>query len=258
MLRDLRVNSVCEQAMCPNIGECFSGNEATFLILGRHCTRRCSFCNIEKGAPSPPDEDEPRRVADAARRLSLKHVVVTSVTRDDLPDGGARFFAATVSSIRKSLPQATVEILIPDFRLSQEALAAVTGVFPDIIAHNVETVPALYKKVRQGADYRRSLEVLKTIKKISPGTRTKSGVMLGLGEKENEVCAVMRDLRSAGCGFLSIGQYLSPGPRHYPVKEYVPPEKFAYYKEAGRELGFSHIESGPYVRSSYRAAKYLR
>jgi len=244
--------------MCPNIGECFSRSEATFLILGRHCTRRCSFCNIEKGAPPPPDRDEPLRVADAVRKLSLKHVVITSVTRDDLPDGGAGIFAATVLSVRQKSPDTTIEILIPDFRLSEDALAIVTSSSADIIAHNVETVPALYSKVRQGADYSRSLGVLRAIKKISPRMRTKSGIMVGMGEKEEEVCSAMKDLRLTGCDFLSIGQYLSPSPRHYPVKEYIPPEKFDYYKQIGKELGFAHIESAPYVRSSYLAAKYLR
>jgi len=257
LLRDLRVNTVCEQAMCPNIGECFSRGEATFLILGRFCTRRCSFCNIEKGAPSAPDEDEPQRVADAAERLSLKHVVITSVTRDDLSDGGAGFFTAVVLKIRQRLPQTTIEILIPDFRLSQAALNIVTGSSADIIAHNVETTPSLYPQVRQGADYSRSLEVLRAIKKISPRTKTKSGIMLGLGEKEEEVCAVMKDLRLAGCDFLSIGQYLSPSQLHYPLKEYISPEKFDCYKQIGKELGFVHIESAPYVRSSYLAAGYL-
>ncbi|MDD5568522.1 MAG: lipoyl synthase [Candidatus Omnitrophica bacterium] len=257
LLKDLRVETVCEQAMCPNIGECFSRNEATFLILGRYCTRRCSFCNIEKGAPLPLDPGEPDRVAEAAARLSLKHIVITSVTRDDLPDGGAKVFADTVSCIRRSLSGLTIETLIPDFKLSLDALAVVAGASADIIAHNVETVPSLYAIVRQGGDYIRSLEVLRMVKKMSPGTRTKSGIMLGLGEKEEEVFSVMDDLRSAGCDFLSIGQYLSPSKQHYPVKEYITPEQFSFYKEKGEKSGFLHIESGPYVRSSYSAAKYL-
>ncbi|MFA5062937.1 MAG: lipoyl synthase [Candidatus Omnitrophota bacterium] len=257
LLKDLRVETVCEQAMCPNIGECFSRNEATFLILGRHCTRRCSFCNIEKGIPLPLDPDEPARVAKAAARLSLKHIVITSVTRDDLPDGGAKAFADTILCIRRSSSDLTIEALIPDFGLSPDALAVVAEASADIIAHNVETVPSLYAIVRQGADYARSLEVLRMIKRISPGTRTKSGIMLGLGEKEEEVFSVMGDLRSAGCDFLSIGQYLSPSKRHYPVKEYITPEQFSFYKEKGEKSGFLHIESGPYVRSSYSAARYL-
>lgn len=257
LLRGLRLEAVCEQAMCPNIGECFLRKEATFLLLGRLCTRRCSFCNIEKGIPLPPDLSEPERIAQAVKELSLKHVVVTSVTRDDLADGGAGIFADTVSRIRERSPKAAIEALIPDFRLSLGALTVLAGVSPDIIAHNVETVPSLYKKVRQGADYLRSLKVLQTIKKISPGIKTKSGIMLGLGEKKEEVYSVMEDLRSAGCDFLSIGQYLSPSLRHYPVKEYVSPEQFFIYKDKGIELGFLHIESGPYVRSSYMAGCYL-
>jgi lipoyl synthase len=255
-LRDMRVETVCEQAMCPNIGECFSRNEATFLILGRHCTRMCSFCNIEKGAPLSPDAGEPDRVAEAVARFSLKHVVITSVTRDDLSDGGASMFCETVLRVRERSPHTTIEILIPDFMLSAEALTVVTKSFPDIIAHNIETVPSLYKAARQGADYNRSLSVLRIIKEISPAVKTKSGIMLGLGEKEEEVYSVMKDLRLAGCDFLSIGQYLAPSRSHYPVKEYIAPERFDSYKEKGMEYGFLHIESGPYVRSSYLAGDY--
>jgi len=257
LLRDLRVETVCEQAMCPNIGECFSRNEATFLILGRYCTRMCSFCNIKKGSPLVPDLDEPMRIADAVKRLSLAHVVITSVTRDDLSDGGAGMFAETVSHIRRKSIQVTIEVLIPDFKLSLKALKTVIEASPDIIAHNVETVPSLYERVRQGAEYLRSLEVLRTIKKISPQIKTKSGIMLGMGEKEEEVYSVMKDLRSAECDFLSIGQYLAPSQRHYPVKEYVTPEQFSCYREKGKEMGFLHIESGPYVRSSYLASNYI-
>lgn len=257
LLRDLRVETVCEQAMCPNIGECFSRNEASFLILGRCCTRMCSFCNIEKGNPLALDLDEPVRVADAVKKLSLVHVVITSVTRDDLPDGGAKVFYETVLGIRQKVPQTRIEVLIPDFKLSLDALKIVIESSPDIIAHNVETVPSLYKRVRRGGDYFRSLGVLRTIKKISPRVRTKSGIMLGMGEKEEEVYSVMKDLRSAECDYLSIGQYLSPSQRHYPVKEYVTPEQFSRYKEKGKELGFLHIESGPYVRSSYLASEYI-
>jgi len=257
ILRDSRVETVCEQALCPNMGECFGRNEATFLILGRNCTRMCSFCNVEKSAPTPVDLDEPKRVAQAVEKLSLKHVVITSVTRDDLADGGAVMFKDTVLSIRKRSPKTTVEILIPDFRLSFAALAIVVSSSADVIAHNVETVPSLYDNVRQGADYERSLEVLKIIKKISPKTKTKSGIMLGLGEKEEEAHAVMKDLRLVDCDFLSIGQYLAPSSRHYPVKEYITPEQFDIYRRKGEELGFRHIESAPYVRSSYSAGKYL-
>jgi len=258
VLRDLRLNSVCEQAMCPNIGECFSRNQATFLILGRHCTRQCSFCNIAKLKPIVPDLDEPNRVAQAVSRLDLKHVVITSVTRDDLSDGGARIFADTVLRIKQKSPQVTIEVLIPDFKLSEDALRVVIGSRPEIIAHNLETVPSLYPAVRQGADYACSSGVLRMIKKISPTQKIKSGLMLGLGEKKEEVIAVMEDLRLVGCDFLSLGQYLAPSQKHYSVKEYISPEQFDYYKEEGKRLGFLHIQSGPYVRSSYMAAEYLK
>lgn len=256
-LRGLRLNTVCEQAMCPNIGECFSRNIATFLILGRHCTRMCSFCNIEKKKPQEVDLEEPFRVAIAVEKFCLKHVVVTSVTRDDLEDGGAGVFAKTVLSIKDKSPSVTIEVLIPDFKLSQEALREVVESGPHIIAHNIETVPSLYPFVRRGADYARSVSLLRMVKKISSGLKTKSGLMLGLGEKEEEVISVMEDLRLVNCDFLSIGQYLAPSQKHYPVKEYVAPEKFDYYKEKGRRLGFLHIESSPYVRSSYMASDYL-
>ena len=253
----MRLDTVCEQAMCPNIGECFSRNVATFLILGRNCTRMCSFCNIGKAQPLEPDLDEPNRVAQAVARLGLKHVVITSVTRDDLADGGAGIFAKTVLSIKRNSPDVTIEVLIPDFKLSQSSLKVVVESGPQIIAHNIETVPSLYQVVRQGADYLRSLDLLRIIKEASPALKTKTGLMLGLGEKEEEVTAVMEDLRSVRCDFLSIGQYLAPSQAHYPVKEYIAPEQFDYYKEKGRKLGFLHIESSPYVRSSYMAAEYL-
>ena len=258
-LRQLGVETVCEQAMCPNAGECFGRGEATFLILGRHCTRACSFCNVDKSVPIllAPDTDEPRRVAEAVLKFGLKHVVVTSVTRDDLPDGGAKAFADTVSSIRKKSPRTTIELLVPDFKLSLKAIETVIMSQPDIFAHNVETVPSLYSAVRQGSDYGRSLEVLKKAKEMVPNIKTKSGIMLGMGEREDEVIQVIIDLRLAGCDFLSIGQYLAPSLGHYPVKEHVLPEKFANYKEKGMKFGFLHIESGPYVRSSYMAGIYL-
>lgn len=255
-LRSLRVETVCEQAMCPNIGECFSAKIATFLILGRNCTRGCSFCNIQKAQPLPVDKDEPERVAQAVQQLGLKHVVITSVTRDDLPDGGAGFFAQTVMRIREKTPQVKIEILIPDFGFSLDALKIVVDSKPDIIAHNLETVPSLYKQVRQGADYLGSLNLLRLINKMISGSKIKSGLMLGLGESQEEVILVMQDLRSIGCDFLSLGQYLAPSKQHYPVKNYIAPEQFDEYKEKASELGFLHIESGPYVRSSYLAAQY--
>ncbi|MFA5199792.1 MAG: lipoyl synthase [Candidatus Omnitrophota bacterium] len=256
-LRDLRLNTVCEQAMCPNIGECFERNEATFLILGRNCTRMCSFCNIEKKRPVAPDPGEPARVASAVVRFGLKHVVITSVTRDDLADGGAEMFAETVLSIKNKSPQSAIEVLIPDFKHSLDALKIVIDSGPDIIAHNIETVPSLYPFVRRGADYARSISLLRAIKKMSSQIKTKSGLMLGLGEKQEEVNLVMEDLRLVKCDFLSLGQYLAPSVKHYPVKEYIAPEAFDYYKKRGRQLGFLHIESSPYVRSSYKAGEYL-
>lgn len=256
-LRDLGLNTVCEQAMCPNIGECFERNEATFLILGRNCTRMCSFCNIEKKRPVAPDPGEPARVASAVVRFGLKHVVITSVTRDDLADGGAEMFAQTVLSIKNKSPQSAIEVLIPDFKHSLAALKIVIDSGPDIIAHNIETVPSLYPFVRRGADYARSISLLRAIKKMSSQIKTKSGLMLGLGEKQEEVNLVMEDLRLVKCDFLSLGQYLAPSVKHYPVKEYIAPEAFDYYKKRGRQLGFLHIESSPYVRSSYKAGEYL-
>jgi len=256
-LRNLGVETVCEQAMCPNIGECFLAKTATFLILGRHCTRMCSFCNIQKAKPLAVDGGEPERVAQAVEQLSLKHVVITSVTRDDLSDGGAGIFAQTVSCIREKSPQVKIEILIPDFGASFGALKIVAAAKPDIIAHNLETVPSLYNQVRQGSDYLRSLGVLRVLKEILPQLKTKSGLMLGLGEKIDEVLAVMQDLRSVDCDLLSIGQYLAPSKRHYPVKDYIPLEQFNDYKKKAKELGFLHIQSAPYVRSSYMAAQYL-
>lgn len=257
ILRQSGLETVCEQASCPNIGECFSRSHATFLILGRQCTRSCSFCNITKGRPLPPDIQEPLRVAEAVKMLALKHVVITSVTRDDLMDGGAGLFADTILNIRRKTPHVTIEVLIPDFKLSLDSVRVVAGASPDIIAHNVETVPALYKSVRSGSDYGRSLDLLRALKKISPGIKTKSGLMLGMGECRGEVISVMKDLRATGCDFLSMGQYLAPSRRHYPVKEYIDPEEFSYYRELGAQMGFSHIESGPYVRSSYMASEYL-
>lgn len=257
ILRTMRLNTVCEQAMCPNIGECFSARVATFLILGKNCTRMCSFCNIQKASPLPVDLNEPQRVAQAVEQMGLKHVVITSVTRDDLADGGAGIFAATVKQINQRLPKVTVELLIPDFGFSLAALKTVAASGPQVIAHNLETVPSLYKIVRQGADYSRSLGLLRALKEISPKLKTKSGLMLGLGEKPDEVLKVMRDLRSVECDLLSLGQYLAPSQKHYPVKDYIIPEQFKDYQEQARKLGFLHIESGPYVRSSYLAADYL-
>lgn len=257
LLGELRLNTVCQQARCPNIAECFGCGQATFLILGRDCTRQCSFCNVEKGAaPLPADSDEPRRVAEAVQRLGLRHVVVTSPTRDDLSDGGAGQYAATVAAIRERSPTTAVELLVPDFGGNPGSLDTVLAARPAILAHNLETVPRLYA-VRQGADYRRSLHLLERAAALADDLPTKSGVMVGLGEHEAELLAVMRDLRSVGCSYLSIGQYLAPSKRHHPVVEYLEPERFEVLRQQALQLGFRHVESGPYVRSSYHAANYV-
>ncbi|NTV49431.1 MAG: lipoyl synthase [Geobacteraceae bacterium] len=255
LLGELRLNTVCQQALCPNISECFACGQATFLILGRNCTRLCSFCNVEKTLPLPVDTDEPARVAEAVHRLKLSHVVITSPTRDDLSDGGAAIYAATVAAIRCSSPATRIELLVPDFQGVVSSMESVVAARPDIIAHNVETVPRLYQ-IRNGADYRRSLEVLRNCAEMAPDIRTKSGIMLGMGELEEEVLQVLSDLRGVWCSYLSIGQYLAPSRKHYPVQEYVPPELFESLRVAALEMGFSHVESGPYVRSSYHAGKY--
>jgi lipoic acid synthetase len=257
LLGELRLNTVCQQALCPNISECFRSGQATFLILGRNCTRLCSFCNVEKHAPEPVDQDEPARVADAVVRLKLAHVVITSPTRDDLPDGGAGLYAATVAAIRAASPGTRIELLIPDFEGNCKDVATVMASEPDIIAHNLETVPRLYH-IRNGADYRRSLELLRLCVELASAIPVKSGIMLGMGETGDEVVQVLGDLRAVGCVYLSIGQYLAPSRRHYPVAEYVRPELFENLRETALGMGFVHVESGPYVRSSYHAGHYAR
>jgi len=256
LLEELKLNTVCQSALCPNLGECFSRRTATFMILGNTCTRNCRFCAVQSGQPQPPDPDEPRRVALAAARLGLKHVVVTSVTRDDLPDGGAGQFAATIKSIREYLPGAVIEVLTPDFQGKKEALVKVLEAGPHIFNHNIETVPRLYPEVRPGANYQRSLEILKQVKEMAPGIYTKSGLMVGLGETKEEVEQVMADLRKVNCDILTIGQYLRPSPQHLEVKEYVRPEVFDYYGARGREMGFLYVAAAPFVRSSYNAAEF--
>ncbi|BBA68922.1 lipoyl synthase [Geobacter sulfurreducens] len=255
LLGELRLHTVCQEARCPNITECFRERQATFLILGAECTRLCSFCNVTKGEPLPPDPDEPARVAQAVVRLSLAHVVITSPTRDDLPDGGAGHYAATVAAIGRVAPATAVELLVPDFLGNRSALADVVAAAPRIIGHNVETVPRLYA-IRAGADYGRSLAVLRTLRELAPECATKSGLMLGLGETEEEVLAVMADLRRVDCTYLSLGQYLAPSRFHHPVREFVLPETFDRLKDLAERMGFRHVESGPYVRSSYHAAGY--
>jgi len=258
LLRDLGLHTICEESGCPNISECFARGTATFLILGDVCTRNCRFCAVKKGKPLPVDADEPRRVAEAVRRLNLRHVVVTSVTRDDLPDGGAAQFAQTVLSIKEQMPNITIEVLIPDFQGNRKAIKSVVEAGPDVIGHNIETVPRLYPEVRPKADYRRSLEVLRVVKELNNKIYTKSGLMLGLGEDEKEVMQVCQDLRAVGCDFLSLGQYLAPNLKAYPVKAYIHPDKFEAYKRDALSLGFLYVASGPYVRSSYLAEEYLR
>ncbi|HEX9079034.1 MAG TPA: lipoyl synthase [Desulfuromonadaceae bacterium] len=255
LLGELRLNTVCQQALCPNISECFRCGQATFLILGKNCTRQCSFCNVDKAGPVPVDREEPARVAEAVLRLKLAHVVITSPTRDDLPDGGAALYAATVTAIRAASPATRIEPLIPDFQGDRGSLETVVTAAPDIVAHNVETVPRLYH-IRSGADYGRSLEVLRMCGELGAHIPTKSGIMLGMGETEGEVMEVFGDLRAAGCAYLSIGQYLAPSRRHFPVQEYVRPEQFDRLRETALGMGFSHVESGPYVRSSYHAGRY--
>ncbi len=260
LLSGLKLNTVCQEALCPNISECFSQNTATFLILGDTCTRACGFCAVNKGLPGQIDNFEPDKIAEAVNRLGLDYVVITSVTRDDLGDGGAGVFADTISSIRKIKRCVKIELLIPDFNGNTDALKKVVDASPDVIGHNLETVPSLYSIARPQADYRRSLEVLKSIKKLASTNKiyTKSGLMLGLGEKEGEVSDVLLDLRNVDCDFLSLGQYLCPGNKNLAVEEFVHPEKFLEYKQKALEMGFLYVESGPYVRSSYRAAGYFK
>ncbi|MBW2039647.1 MAG: lipoyl synthase [Deltaproteobacteria bacterium] len=256
LLSDLGLNTVCHFAKCPNIGECFSKGTATFLIMGNICTRNCRFCAIPHGVPEPLADDEPARVAEAARRLRLKHVVVTSVTRDDLSDGGARHFARTIEELRKISQNVVVEVLTPDFKGSSESIKAVVEAGPDIFNHNLETIPRLYPKVRPGAFYKISLELLRRVKVFDGGIYTKSGLMVGLGETMEEVLNVMLDLHGVGCDILTIGQYLQPSKDHLEVKEYVHPKIFEEYKHKGEEMGFSFVASSPYVRSSYNASKF--
>ena len=248
------LRTVCREARCPNVGECWGGGTATVILLGRVCTRGCAFCSVSAGTPAPPDPTEPDRVADVAAELGWRHVVVTSVTRDDLPDGGAAYFARTVASLRRCAPAATVELLVPDFAGDAVALKAVLDAGPDILAHNVETVPRLYPAVRRGAEYGRSLALLRRASALAPRLPLKSGVMAGFGETEAEVVAVFRDLFDAGCRSLTVGQYLPPSRDHLPLAEYVPPKRFDRYAALAREIGFTKVLSGPLVRSSYKPA----
>jgi lipoic acid synthetase len=255
LIARLELHTVCESAACPNVGECWNHRTATFMILGNVCTRRCGFCAVRKGAPLPVDYDEPRRVAEAVAAMGLRFAVITSVNRDDRKDGGAELFALTIRAIRERVPGCGVEVLVPDFQGSHAAMETVMAARPDVLNHNTETVPRLYRQVRLGARYERSLDMLAHAKSAAPAIPTKSGLMLGLGETIDEVLGVMRDLRAHGVDLLTLGQYLRPSPKHLPIVRYATPEEFADLRRAGEHMGFTHVESGPLVRSSYHAER---
>ncbi|MGD0619374.1 MAG: lipoyl synthase [Bryobacteraceae bacterium] len=255
LVGSLGLHTVCESAACPNVGECWNRRTATFMILGNVCTRRCGFCAVQKGAPLAVDYDEPRRVAEACVALGLRYAVITSVNRDDRKDGGAELFALTIEAIRTRIPACRVEVLVPDFQGSYAAMEVVMDAHPDVLNHNIETVPRLYRQVRLGARYERSLDMLAHARRLQPHIPTKSGLMLGLGETSEEVIQVMRDLRGHGVGILTLGQYLRPSPNHLPILRYVPREEFDELRTLGEEMGFTHVEAGPLVRSSYHASE---
>ena len=253
LMRSKSLYTVCEEARCPNMGECWANRTATFMILGSVCTRSCGFCAVATGRPMALDWEEPRRVAEAVTQMGLNHVVVTSVDRDELHDGGATLFAATIRWIRRLNPSCAVEVLTPDFKGSRDALKVVMDARPDVFNHNVETVPRLYRRVRPQAVYERSLDVLAWAKEMRPEKPTKTGFMLGLGETHNEIVETMRDIKARDVDILTIGQYLRPSPQHLPIERYVPPDEFREYARIGREMGFRNVYSGPLVRSSYHA-----
>jgi lipoic acid synthetase len=255
LMRDAKLNTVCEEASCPNIGECWAKEHATIMILGSVCTRACAFCNIKTGRPDLLDPHEPERVADSLKKLGLKHVVITSVDRDDLPDGGAEHFAQTIRAIRAVSPQTTIEILTPDFLRKPGALEVVVAAKPDVYNHNLETVPRLYATVRPGARYFHSLNLLHRVKQLDPTIFTKSGIMVGLGEEKPEIYQVMDDLRAADVDFMTIGQYLQPTPKHHPLIRFVPPEEFNDYEKMARGKGFHMVSASPLTRSSYHAGE---
>jgi lipoic acid synthetase len=254
IMRTLGLHTVCESARCPNMGECWEHRTATFMILGNVCTRACGFCAVPSGKPlGPPEEDEPDRVAEAVAKMGLRYAVVTSVNRDDEPDGGAAIFARTITEIRRRVPGCRVEVLIPDFRGVWPALETVLSARPDVLNHNTETVPRLYRQVRKGALYERSLELLRRAKEFAPEIPAKTGMMLGLGESRDEVLSAMSDLAAQGTDILTLGQYLQPTREHLPIERYIHPDEFAEYKQLGERMGFRHVEAGPLVRSSYHA-----
>ena len=253
MMRDLKLHTVCEEAHCPNIGECWEHKAATFMILGDVCTRNCAYCAVADGTPLPLDAGEPRRLGDAVAQMGLKHVVITSVDRDDLPNGGAEVFAACIAEIRRRLPETSVEVLIPDFKGNPDALRIVVAARSDILNHNLETIARLYRIARPGGRYPRALELLELAKELDPDLLTKSGIICGLGEDWDELLVAMRDLRAAQVDILTIGQYLRPSDQHLPIARWYTPDEFAELKRYGMGLGFRHVESGPLVRSSYHA-----
>lgn len=254
LVREHRLHTVCEEAMCPNIGECWNQRSATFMLLGDTCTRSCGFCAVKTGRPGSLDAQEPERVAEAIATLGLRYAVITSVNRDDVPDGGSHIFAETIRAVRRLSPTCRVEVLIPDFKGNWEALAEVVEAQPDVLNHNMESIARLYDVVRPQAKYRRSLDLLRQVKVVDAAMCTKSGLMVGLGETPAELLETMRDLRAVACDLLTIGQYLRPSAQHLPVVRYYQPEEFAELKRQGEALGFAHVEAGPLVRSSYHAA----
>lgn len=255
ILKELNLITVCKEANCPNRAECYSSGTATFMIMGGICTRKCKFCNVTDGTPKGLDIDEPKHVAEAVKKLKLNYVVITSVTRDDLADGGASHFAEVIREVRKTDKDVKIEVLIPDLKGSEESLKIVLEAKPEVLNHNVETIPRLYENVRPEAEYNRSLKILKMSKEIDPEIKTKTGIMLGLGESREEVVQVFKDLRENSCDLLTIGQYLRPSKAHYPMHEYITPEEFEWYKQKAEEMGFEGVASGPLVRSSYKAGE---
>jgi len=258
LMRGLDLHTVCEEAMCPNLGECWEAREATFLILGDRCTRRCGFCDVMTAKPAPVDEDEPARVASAVRRMGLRYVVLTGVARDDLPDGGARVWATTIRAVREAVPGCGVEVLPTDFKGGERDIATVIDAEPDVFAHNLETVRRLHERIRPAFGYDRSLEVLRIAKRLRGGQITKSNLILGMGERPEEVAGALEDLREAGCDLVTMGQYLQPTQHHLPVARWVTPEEFGEHKRVGETMGIPHVEAGPLVRSSYHAGEQFR